>query len=153
MFNWNRYHIFSSPQTQFSFVGTLYILSNESCIRSVTPGLGPGTDGGTSNSTSATLPAHSPSLNSSHRSGSLPRPLSPSPSLTSDKNEQDFQVSLPPYPTPGRVFAVGLFWRVYHSSPGIDRSARRRRGSAVSSCTSLCHVASPTRSTPNNRPT
>ncbi|XP_046655109.1 calcium-dependent secretion activator-like isoform X6 [Daphnia pulicaria] len=59
--------------------------------RSVSPGLGPGTDGGTSNSTSATLPAHSPSLNSSHRSGSLPRPLSPSPSLTSDKNEQDFQ--------------------------------------------------------------
>lgn len=62
----------------------------------MSPGLGPGTDGGTSNSTSATLPAHSPSLNSSHRSGSLPRPLSPSPSLTSDKNEQDFQVSLPP---------------------------------------------------------
>lgn len=36
---------------------------------------------------------HSPSLNSSHtgRSGSLPRPISPSPSLTSDKLEQDFQ--------------------------------------------------------------
>lgn len=48
-------------------------------------------DGG---NTPANLPAHSPSLNSSHttRSGSLPRPASPSPSLTSDKNEMDFQV-------------------------------------------------------------
>ena len=38
---------------------------------------------------------HSPSLNSSShtmRSGSLTRPMSPSPSLTSDKVEQDFQV-------------------------------------------------------------
>lgn len=35
----------------------------------------------------------------------------------------------------------------------IDRSAKKRRESVGFSCTSLCHVASPTRSTPNNRPT
>lgn len=49
-----------------------------------------------SNTTLASLHQHSPSLNSSShtmRSGSLTRPMSPSPSLTSDKVEQDFQVS------------------------------------------------------------
>jgi len=49
-----------------------------------------------SNTTLASHHQHSPSLNSSShtmRSGSLTRPMSPSPSLTSDKVEQDFQVS------------------------------------------------------------
>lgn len=57
-------------------------------------GGGSGVGGGNIVSGSA---IHSPSLNSSYtnRSGSLPRPISPSPSLTSDKLEQDFQVLRP----------------------------------------------------------
>lgn len=57
---------------------------------------GGGGGGSSSSGGGAMAPAsalHSPSLNSSHtgRSGSLPRAISPSPSLTSDKLEQDFQ--------------------------------------------------------------
>lgn len=73
----------------FRFWAFVFINIGFYFFRSVSPGVGV-VDGGQT----TTLPAHSPSLNSSHttRSGSLPRPLSPSPSLTSDKNEQDFQV-------------------------------------------------------------
>jgi hypothetical protein len=65
-------------------------LSRSMRYRSVSPGLdGPPNSSGGGGGPAAAL------LNSSlnNRSGSLPRPTSPSPSLTSDKLEQDFQVN------------------------------------------------------------